>query len=518
MRTLAARLSRSTRSLRVRVLATALAVFVISLAVTSFLAYELLLNDGRRDADVVLAREQDRFARSMGELLPEAQEEVPDREPVDSLRAAVRRYLQLNPSTASYWTIITFEDGQRLAAANGPPELEPLFHGVDGQTLPSGTPNAVETMSTSAGDVRTASVPVMLDGDQAATLQIVAPLDPVRAEAIEAALRVTAAAGLALLVGGALLALSLWRSLAPLGALANAARSTELRTLDTRVEEPGTDDEVGMLAREFNTMLDRLEQASVQQHEFMASIGHELRTPITIARGHLEVLGNLDRDDGAFAETVAILHDELGRMSRLVEDLMAIARAEMDDLVRPREVELVQWFEDLELRLSGTDAAADVVILPPPPVQVRIDPDRLAQAVFNLAINAHVHTPAGTPVRIHAAVAADRLIVSVSDEGQGIPEGIRDDVFTPFTRAGDVPGSTGLGLAVVRAVAEAHGGEVLLFTGEEGTRFDLVLPWVASDRDGEDAVAEAAREAGSTAEVEAPTEPSPTQRSVVRRG
>jgi two-component system, OmpR family, sensor kinase len=478
-------LGRSMRSLRVRVLATAMAVFAISLAVTSFLAYELLLTDGRRDADVILAREQERFERSMGELLPEAQEDAPDRDLVASLRAAVRRYLQLNPSTSAYWTIVTFEDGQRLAAANGPPELEPLFHGEDGQTLPEGELNAVKTASTTAGDVRILSVPILLEDEPAATLQILAPLDPVRSEAISAAMRVAAAAGLALIVGGVLLGLSLWRSLAPLGALASAARSTELRSLGTRVDEPETNDEVGLLAREFNTMLARLEAASVQQREFMASIGHELRTPITIVRGHLEVLQAIDRDDTAFPETVAILEDELGHMSRLVEDLMAIARAEMDDLVRPREVELVQWFEDLELRLDATDAGRDVTVVPPPPVDVAIDPDRMAQAALNLVINAHVHTPAGTPVRVSAALEAGRVVISVSDDGPGIPEEIRDEVFTPFVRAGDAPGSTGLGLAVVKAVAEAHGGEVRLSTGPGGTRFDLVVPW-----DGDDEVAD----------------------------
>lgn len=483
MNELRRRLSRVTRSLRVRVLATAIAVFAISLAVASFIAYELLLQDGRRDADVVLDREQERFERSIRELLAEAQEDVPERAPVDSLRAAVRRYLQLNPSTESYWTIITFEEGQRLAAANGPPELEPLFHRVDGQSLPSGELNTVETIATAAGDVRTSSVPVLLEDEQVATLQIVAPLDPVRAEAIEAATFVAAAVGLALLVGGSLLALSLWRSLAPLGALAEAARGTELQALGTRVEEPEADDEVGVLAREFNTMLDRLEEASIQQREFMASIGHELRTPITIARGHLEMLGTIDRDDASFEETVGILHDELGRMSRLVEDLMAIARADMDDLVRPREVDLVGWFEDLELRIDGTAARGEVTILPPPPVQAQFDPDRLAQAVLNLVINAQLHTPDRTPVRVSAAVAAEWLVISVSDEGPGIPTEIRDAVFDAFVQAGTVPGSTGLGLAVVRAIVEAHGGEVTLHTSAEGTRFDLVLPWSPQEAD-----------------------------------
>jgi two-component system, OmpR family, sensor kinase len=460
-----------------------MAVFAISLAVASLLAYELLLQDGRRDIDVVIAREQERFQRSMTELLAEARADDPETADAEALRAAVRRYLQLNPSTASYWTIVTFEDGARLAAANGPPELEPLYQTGE---LPSGRLNVRETVPTAAGDVRTSSVPIMLSGTQAATLQIVSPLAPVRVEAREAAWLVAAAAGLSLLLGGILLSASLWRSLTPLGALATAARTTELRSVGDRVEVPDTDDEVGLLATEFNTMLDRLDAAAAAQDTFMASIGHELRTPITIARGHLEVLQSLDRDDTeAVRETVAIVQDELTRMGRLVEDLMAIARSEMPDFVRPRELELVGWFEELELRLAPTDPDQGVRILPPPPVHVRADPDRLAQAVLNLVTNARLHTPPGTLVQVTAACTADRVVIGVSDDGPGIPAEIRDRLFEPFVRAGEVPTSTGLGLSVVRAVAEAHGGEVAFATGDQGTRVELRIPWSPSDDEDE---------------------------------
>jgi two-component system, OmpR family, sensor kinase len=469
------RLTRPLRSLRFRIPATAVAVFAISLAVASLLAYELLLQDGRRDIDVVIAREQERFEVSMNALLAEArggEESLSDEE---ALRSAVRRYLQLNPSTASYWTIVTFADGSRLAAANGPPELEPLYRAG---ALPSGELNVRETIETDAGDVRTSTVPIVLGDEQAATLQIVSPLAPVAAEAADAAWLVAAAAGLSLLLGGILLTASLWRSLTPLGALAAAARATELRSVGDRVEVPDTDDEVGLLAAEFNTMLDRLDEAAAAQDTFMASIGHELRTPITIARGHLEVLQTLDRDDpAAVGETVAIVQDELTRMGRLVDDLMAIARADMDDFVRPREVELVGWFEELELRLAGTDVGPQVRILPPPPVLVRADPDRLAQAVLNLVTNAHVHTPPGTTVEVTATCEDDHLALAVSDDGPGIPAEIRDRLFEPFVRAGEAPTSTGLGLSVVRAVAEAHGGEVIATSGEAGSRIELRLPW-----------------------------------------
>jgi two-component system, OmpR family, sensor kinase len=281
----------------------------------------------------------------------------------------------------------------------------------------------------------------MLGDEQVATLQIVSPLAPVRAEALEATRLLGAAAGLTLVLGGILLAASLWRSLTPLTDLARTARSTELRSLDARVEVPDTEDEVGALAREFNTMLDRLDAASAAQREFMASIGHELRTPITIARGHLELLRTADPGDAsAVAETTAILEDELGRMGRLVEDLMAIARSEMEDFVRPRPLELVQWFEELELKLAGLPAGPTVRILPPPPITVDVDPDRLAQAVLNLVNNAQVHTPPDTRIEVRAVAGTDHVAIEVADDGPGIPEAIREQVFDPFVR-GDTPGS-----------------------------------------------------------------------------
>lgn len=466
------------RWLRLRVPATAMAVFLLSLAVALVLGYELFLQDGRRDIDVVLAREHARFDVAIAELLDEELLSAAHPDPVDALEEAVRRYLQLNPSNDSYWTIVTFlRDDRRLAAANGPPSLEPLYAS---RRLPAGTLNQRETVSSPVGDIRTSSAPVRLDGVDVAVVQIVAPLDPVRIDALEATRLLAAAAGATLLLGGILLATSLWRSLSPLTVLARTARSTELRSLDARVDEPETEDEVGLLAREFNTMLDRLDTARAAQETFMASIGHELRTPITIARGHLELLGTTSTPDpDRVAETVGIVAEELDRMGRLVEDLMAIARADMDDLVQPRPVDLVQWFEDLELRLAGVRGPAHLRILPPPAVTLLADPDRLAQAVLNLVVNAQTHTPAGTRVEVRASQAAETVRITVQDAGQGIPEELQATVFEPFVHGGRA-GSTGLGLAVVRAVADAHGGQLELTSSPAGTRVDLVLPFIAA--------------------------------------
>ncbi len=466
------------RWLRVRVPATAMAVFTVSLAVAAILAYELLLQDGRSDIEVVIAREHERFERSIAALLLEAREDRPTADERAILEEAVRRYLQLNPSTPSYWTIVTFEDGLRLAASNGPPELEPLFAA---RSLPSGPMGAREVIDTGtpAGEILTSSAAVILGDEQLATLQIVAPMAPVRSEAREAAYLVAAAAGASLLVGGVLLAATLWRALAPLGALAATARSTELRRLDARVEEPDSGDEVALLAAEFNRMLERLAAASRQQQEFLASVGHELRTPITIARGNLELLTTVDRGDpAAVAETVAIVHDELGRMGRLVEDLMTFARVRTPDFIRPRALDVVSWFEELELKLQATPTGDQVRILPPPPVTLHADPDRLTQAVLNLTTNAAVHNPVGTPIRIRAVLdhQEEELHLVVEDEGTGIDPEILDEVFAPFVRAGDARDSTGLGLAVVHAVVTAHGGRIEVSSDRGGTVVTMTLP------------------------------------------
>lgn len=483
---------RPLRSLRVRVPMTAVAVFAVSLAVATLLAYQLLLQAGRTDIDVVLDRERERFETSMTTLLAEEMDALeleaataeadPETEPVvvddmTALQRAARRYLRLNPATESYWTIIRIEGSPPLASANGPDELEPLFRA---DRLPTGTLGARETIPSEAGDIRSSSAPIELSGEEVGSYQIVAPLQPVREEALRAAGLVAAAAGVSLLLGAALMTTTLWRSLSPLQTLATTARSTELRRLDARVDEPDTDDEVGILAHEFNSMLGRLESASAGQTAFMASISHELRTPITIARGHLEMLRTIgDEDPAARAETVEVVEDELHRMGRLVEDLMAIARAEMEGFARLRDIELVAFFEDLELKIAGLKVTG-LVIEPPPPVILAADPDRLAQAVLNLVNNAHQHTPAGTRIRVRATEHHSEVVLEVSDDGPGIPSEIRDEVFTPFVRAGEGADSTGLGLAVVEAVVEAHGGHVELDTGPHGTRFRLHLPLTAA--------------------------------------
>jgi signal transduction histidine kinase len=246
-----------------------------------------------------------------------------------------------------------------------------------------------------------------------------------------------------------------------LGGTARAIQSTD--DLTRRIDVRGNDD-IAELGHLFNAMLDRLEAAFALQREFVSDAGHELRTPITIIRGHLELL---DRDP----ETYRIVSDELDRMSRFVEDLLTLAKSERPDFLMLSELDLDLLTEELmakakrlgprEWRLEATGAGL-----------LRGDRQRLTQAVMNLAHNAVQHTAEGDAITLGSSHEGDLARIWVADQGPGVAVADHERIFDRF--AGD---GTGLGLAIVRTIATAHGGTVELDSEEgKGARFTIVLP------------------------------------------
>jgi two-component system, OmpR family, sensor kinase len=460
------------RSLSVRVPVLAMSILAMSLVSAALIAYELLLVAGRRDLDAVLGRERARFERSM---LHMTQEVIGEATPIDAtrmVRRAVTEYMALHPSTESYLIVVRME-GDVLSSPGGPEELVELR---DRSQLPTSTPGEVETLDTPLGRIRSLSARIIVDGEEVSAFQVAGSLEPIRQEALSELRRLAVAGVLSLVLGGTLVALVLRRTLASLRSLARAARSVELTDLGIRVPEPKRADEVAVLAEEFNRMVDRLERAVRSRQELFAAASHELRTPITIARGHVETLKAARDDPAALAETVAIIREELVRMGRLVEDLMALARADTEDFVHLEPVSLPDFFDDLRLRLAGL-GMEDVTFEPVADIVIRADPDRLAQAMLNLVVNARLHNPPETRIEVGVTNRRDEVAVFVRDDGRGIPSSIRDRAFEPFVRdpEEDAEQSTGLGLAVVRAVAAAHGARAELETGPTGTRVTLPL-------------------------------------------
>ncbi|MCK1796893.1 HAMP domain-containing histidine kinase [Streptomyces sp. XM4193] len=265
------------------------------------------------------------------------------------------------------------------------------------------------------------------------------------------------------------------RILAPVRLVRSAAAELTEQDLTRRIPVEGRDD-IATLAETFNGMLDRLERAFAAQRVFVDDAGHELRTPITIVRGHLELMGD---DPADREETIRLVTDELDRMSRIVEDLLLLAGAERPDFVRPEPVQLAELTADVFVKvrtLGDRDWQLDGVA----DLEVRLDPQRMTQAMVQLAQNAVQHTATGERIRIGSRTGNGRVELYVADSGPGIPPEDAEVIFERFrrgtSRRGTRTSGAGLGLAIVKAIAEGHHGDVELRPTEGGgATFTLIL-------------------------------------------
>jgi signal transduction histidine kinase len=272
---------------------------------------------------------------------------------------------------------------------------------------------------------------------------------------------------------------------APLRRMAGVATRVDAGDLGPRMEiSGGRLDEVRVLAEAFNRMLDRLSEAFASQREFVADASHELRTPLTVISGQLEVLAAQENPSSAEVTRVErLVRAEITRISRLVDDLLVLAQAERTDFLRVENVDLRPFVTDLWDGLTLT-AERRFELGTIVDGSLRADPDRVAQALRNLARNAIEHTTAPDGlVRLDVNwLAPDRIRFEVSDDGPGIPEHERERVFERFHRT-DIgrtraTGGAGLGLAIVRAIAEAHKGTVRVRDSSDGhgASVELILP------------------------------------------
>ncbi len=274
---------------------------------------------------------------------------------------------------------------------------------------------------------------------------------------------------------------------APLRRMAAVATRVDAGDLDPRMgTERGRHDEVRVLADAFNHMLDRLADAFAAQREFVADASHELRTPLTVIRGQLEVLAAADEVSQEDVRRVErLVRAEVSRIGRLVDDLLLLAQSERMDFLLIEAIDIREFATEL---WDGIAATADrrFECGEIPNGLLRADPDRLAQALRNLARNAIEHTAPGDGlVRLSVEIAGPKRIrFVVEDDGPGIPAAERERVFERFHRTdiarSRAAGGAGLGLAIVRAIALAHGGEVVARERPGGgCRFELELPGFA---------------------------------------
>lgn len=327
------------------------------------------------------------------------------------------------------------------------------------------------------------AVPLMgPDGETLGVFAVFQFLDP-RLGDVDAVTRLMAGVGLVLLVVASSV---VWgvanRLLAPVRDLTSTARSISESDLDRRIEVTG-DDELAQLARTFNGMLDRLETAFRSQRAFVDDAGHELRTPITIIRGHLELMGDDPQDR---EETLGIVEDELARMSRFVEDLLLLAKTQRPDFLALDTVDVELLTGELAAKMRAL-APRDWRVESTGRGRIVADRQRVTQAVMQLATNATQHTGTGDTIGLGTEVHDGHVRILVRDTGEGVPVHEQDRVFARFARSRDAPRRSegaGLGLSIVHAIAEAHHGRVELESVPgEGATFTLVLPVDQPDPD-----------------------------------
>ena len=273
------------------------------------------------------------------------------------------------------------------------------------------------------------------------------------------------------------------RALRPVGVMAWQAGQITDRTPGFRLSVPNPDDELGRLAAAFNGLLGRLEGALHAQRRFMADASHELRTPVSIMGTATDVTLSRDRPAEEYREALAIAANQTRRLAQMVDDMFTLARGDAGALTtEPTDF----YFDDLvaecvrDATVLAAERGIDVHRHGSQEVAFRGDEGLLRRMLLNLLDNGVRHTPAGGQLDVRLTVADSSLAVEVSDNGHGVPFADRDRIFERFVRldaARGPDGGAGLGLAIARSIAEAHGGTLVLARSDSsGSTFLARLP------------------------------------------
>ncbi|HEX6512263.1 MAG TPA: ATP-binding protein [Chloroflexota bacterium] len=291
--------------------------------------------------------------------------------------------------------------------------------------------------------------------------------------------------GATLLVAGAIVIVVTRIGLRPLREMSRTARRIAEGDLAQRVGENNGQGEVGELARSFNYMAGRLQHAWQAQRQFAADASHELRTPLTSLAGYIDVLNKGAKEDPAtLSRVLGAMRGEVDRMTRLVSDLVSLARLDAGDQLRLQRLDLTRLVEDVYQQTKALAPNREVHLRANEGAWVEVDVDRMRQVLLNLADNAVKYTPPEAHINFGVQCYDSTVQVSVADNGPGIPPTDREKVFDRFYRADQSrtreKGGAGLGLAIAKKIVEAHKGSIEVTSPPEGgTVFSVRLPLAA---------------------------------------
>jgi heavy metal sensor kinase len=353
-----------------------------------------------------------------------------------------------------------------------------------------GGENVYRTVIVDGTQVRALYHPLRVNGSTPAVIQVVESLNPT-VSTLQEFRTLLLIGGVIALLGGLAGAWSLTRqALRPVVDLTDrVAGIAATGEFGERVPEPATQDEIGRLAHTFNDLIDRIHLMFDRQRTLVADTSHELRNPLMVVRGNLELLAHdLPPEERREATRDAI--EEVDRMTHLVQDLLFLADAEAEEAIEqddvPLEAIVAAVVEDAEAITTREDGTRELVLEANDPLTVRGDAERLRQLIWNLVENAIRYTPAGGTVTVSLRRRGPVAELTVSDTGIGIPPEHLAHIFERFYRVDTgrsrALGGTGLGLSIVRQIAAAHGGQVRVrSTPGEGSTFTVALPVVGDE-------------------------------------
>lgn len=453
------------RSIRVRVVVGYVVLAAIALVVTALIARVTLSARLESDVDHRLAAEIDQLQQVISEGDPT------DGRPFTDAKELFDTHLRrvLPGDDAAFYTVV---DGDPFKLSfDAPTDLL-----ADADLVASwneiGT-TTFRTVDTDVGAARLVILPVRFD-DETSTFVAAAFTAEDQSE-LDDVFRTLALVGTIVLLISAFIASTIAsRVTRPIRDLTDLARSVDEADLSARIPVEGND-EVAELSATFNAMMARLEDGFGHQRRFLDDVAHELRTPITIIQGHIDVLGD-DPDEREAA--VALVTDELARMSRYVDDLLVLAQAERPDFLRVSPVDVDVLVNTVRANAAAlADRAWSVDDFTGAVVEV--DEQRIIQAMLELAANAVRHTQPGDEIGFGVVAEGGTLRCWVRDTGTGVDAEVLDEIFELHVTSARSrsAGGTGLGLPIVAAIAAAHGGKVSVdSTVGVGATFIIEIP------------------------------------------
>ena len=283
-------------------------------------------------------------------------------------------------------------------------------------------------------------------------------------------------------LGGVFLA---GRALQPVATITHTAQKINAESLSHRIEMSLPEDEIGQLAQTFNAMLERINRAFERERQLTSDVSHELRTPLGMLKTQLSLARSRPREASALLQMMAEMEGDVDRMTRLVEQMLTLARVEQRGLTPLEIVDCTQLLQGVvaDLQVSAQEHAVTLELTLPPQVDFFLlaDGERLRQVFVNLIENGIKYSPEGEVVLVTAVRHWQQISISVTNKGAGIPPEQIPHLFERFYRADDArartTGGFGLGLAIAKAIVEAHGGTITVKSDSgEGSTFIVHLP------------------------------------------